>query len=114
MMIRRKAPSPVPTVNLSLTAALATIKSLRPVVTKFLPSVATKLTGADWGCFILFLISINPLYWGYLEQSLDICQDIGDMAGLCKTLFNMGHIYWQNEDEQESVNAWISVFQYRQ
>ncbi len=45
----------------------------------------------------------------YLKQSLAIRQQIGDMAGLCATLFNMGHIHWQNEQQDEAVSAWVTV-----
>jgi tetratricopeptide (TPR) repeat protein len=47
----------------------------------------------------------------YLHQSLAIRQEIGDVAGLCATLFNMGHIHWQNEAQAEAVRAWVTVYQ---
>ena len=37
-------------------------------------------------------------------------QEIGDNAGLCATLFNMGHIHRQNEEQQEAMTAWITVY----
>ena len=46
----------------------------------------------------------------YLKQSLAICQQIGDKAGLCVTLFNMGHIHVQNDQMQEAVSAWVKVY----
>lgn len=46
----------------------------------------------------------------YLKQSLAICQQIGDKAGLCATLFNMGHIHAQNNQIQEAVQAWVTVY----
>jgi tetratricopeptide (TPR) repeat protein len=46
----------------------------------------------------------------YLKQSLAITQEIGDAAGLCATLFNMGHIHLQNEEVPEAINAWINVY----
>ena len=46
----------------------------------------------------------------YLKQSLAIQQEIGDKAGLCFTLFNIGHIYHQNEEVNEAMNAWINVY----
>ena len=46
----------------------------------------------------------------YLKQSLTIMQQIGDKAGLCATLLNMGHIYAQNEQMQEAVSAWVTVY----
>ncbi len=32
------------------------------------------------------------------------------MAGLCATLFNIGHIHWQNEQQDEAVSAWVTVY----
>ena len=46
----------------------------------------------------------------YLQQSLQIWQEIGDKAGLCATLFNMGHIHRQNGSIQEAVGAWVTVY----
>ncbi|TLU88444.1 MAG: CHAT domain-containing protein [Chlorobium sp.] len=46
----------------------------------------------------------------YLKRSLAIQQEIGDIAGLCATLFNMGHIYWQNDDQSNAVSSWITVY----
>jgi hypothetical protein len=46
----------------------------------------------------------------YLKQSLAIRQQIGDKAGLCATLFNMGHIHVQNEQIQEALEAWVTVY----
>jgi GTPase SAR1 family protein len=46
----------------------------------------------------------------YLKQSLAIQQEIGDNAGLCATLFNMGHIYLQNEEMQQALAAWVAVY----
>lgn len=47
----------------------------------------------------------------FLQQSLAICQEIGDVAGLCATLFNMGHIHRQNNEQQEALMAWVTVYQ---
>lgn len=47
----------------------------------------------------------------FLKQSLAIRQEIGDVAGLCVTLFNMGHIHLQNEEVTEAVQAWVTVYQ---
>jgi len=47
----------------------------------------------------------------YLEQSLGISQAIGDKSGLCATLFNMGHIHYQNEDVPHAISAWVTVYQ---
>ena len=33
------------------------------------------------------------------------------MAGLCATLFNMGHIHAQNNEINEAVSAWVTVYQ---
>ncbi len=46
----------------------------------------------------------------YLKRSLAIQQEIGDSAGLCATLFNMGHIYLKNEDLSNAVSAWVTVY----
>jgi len=47
----------------------------------------------------------------YLKQSLAIRQEIGDKAGLCATLFNMGHIHLQNEEPAEALQTWLTVYQ---
>ncbi len=46
----------------------------------------------------------------YLKQSLAIRQEIGDVAGLCATLFNMGHIHWQNDEIEDALRTWASVY----
>lgn len=46
---------------------------------------------------------------GYLKQSLLIRQQIGDMSGLCATLFNIIHIHLENEEQQEAVAAWVNA-----
>lgn len=46
----------------------------------------------------------------YLKQSLDIRRQIGDKAGLCATLFNMGHIHAQNNQMREALSAWVTVY----
>jgi len=46
----------------------------------------------------------------YLKRSLKIQQEIGDRSGLCATLFNMGHIHLQNEDVQNAVMSWVTVY----
>jgi tetratricopeptide (TPR) repeat protein len=46
----------------------------------------------------------------YLERSLKIRQEIGDSAGLCATLFNMGLIFRQNEQMDDAMNAWVTVY----
>ena len=47
----------------------------------------------------------------YLQQSLAIRQEIGDVNGLCSTLFNMGHIQLQNEQSEEAMRTWAQVYQ---
>ena len=47
----------------------------------------------------------------YLKQSLAITQEIGDVAGLCATLLNIGHIHMQNEEFQQALSAWVQVYQ---
>lgn len=46
----------------------------------------------------------------YLEKSLAIQQEIGDRSGLCATLFNIGHIYYQKEEISQAVQAWVTVY----
>jgi len=41
---------------------------------------------------------------------LAIRQQIGDLSGLCATLFNIGHIHAQNNEFQEAVSAWVMVY----
>ena len=51
----------------------------------------------------------------YLEESLKISQEIGDIAGLCATLFNMGHIYYyQKDDHPTGLQMWREVYQLAQ
>nr|WP_324292859.1 hypothetical protein [uncultured Desulfobacter sp.] len=45
-----------------------------------------------------------------MKKSLAIRQEIGDISGLCATLFNMGHIHWQNDEPKEAMSAWVSVY----
>ncbi|MEZ5575736.1 MAG: tetratricopeptide repeat protein [Candidatus Competibacteraceae bacterium] len=47
----------------------------------------------------------------YLEESLAIRRAIGDRAGLCPTLFNMGHIYWQKDEHQQAIACWVEAYQ---
>ena len=46
----------------------------------------------------------------YLERSLQIRQEIGDAAGLCATLFNIGHIHWQNQEKTKAFELWVTVY----
>ncbi|MCP4288484.1 MAG: hypothetical protein GY792_29345, partial [Gammaproteobacteria bacterium] len=45
---------------------------------------------------------------------LAIQQEIGDIAGLCATLFNMGHIHHQNEETPQALQAWVTVYRLAQ
>jgi tetratricopeptide (TPR) repeat protein len=44
------------------------------------------------------------------EQSLKISQGIGNKAGICITLYNIGHIYRQNDEQQEAKAAWREAY----
>lgn len=46
----------------------------------------------------------------YLQESLAITQEIGDIAGLCATLFNMGHIHFQNKELAGAMQTWSTVY----
>lgn len=46
----------------------------------------------------------------YLKQSLDIMRQIGDKAGMCVTLFNMGHMYARAEKIQEAAGMWVNSY----
>lgn len=45
-----------------------------------------------------------------LQQSLAICRAIGDQAGLCPTLFNIGHIHRINEELDQAVGYWVVTY----
>ena len=47
----------------------------------------------------------------FRSQSLAISQAIGDTAGLCGGLFNMGHLYSQNGQQGEALGAWVAAYQ---
>jgi hypothetical protein len=32
------------------------------------------------------------------------------VAGLCATLFNMGHIHLQNKEAEQALQAWVTVY----
>ena len=38
-------------------------------------------------------------------------QEIGDKAGLCGSLFNMGFMHHQNNEVQKAVGAWVASYQ---
>ncbi len=46
----------------------------------------------------------------FLKKSLTIQQQIGNVTGLCATLFNIGHIHLQNEEVNEAIQAWVTVY----
>ena len=47
----------------------------------------------------------------YLNQSLVIQQEIGNIAGLCFSLFNIGHVHFQNKESQKAMQAWVKAYQ---
>ncbi|MDS4025730.1 MAG: tetratricopeptide repeat protein [Candidatus Contendobacter sp.] len=36
---------------------------------------------------------------------------MGDRAGLCPTLFNIGHIYWQKNEHQQALAYFVAAYQ---
>jgi len=46
----------------------------------------------------------------YLEKSLEIRVAIGDKVGLCATLFNIGHIYYDNDEVAKALGAWLDAY----
>ncbi len=32
------------------------------------------------------------------------------MAGLCATLFNIGHLHWEDKEQQHAMSAWVTVY----
>ncbi len=55
--------------------------------------------------YLLILITTSDS-----KRDLIICQKIGDSAGLCVTLFNMGFMYIQNEQQQEAFSTWVNSY----
>jgi hypothetical protein len=45
-----------------------------------------------------------------LQRSLAIRQEIGDAAGRCKTLSNIGHIHLRNYQQSQASAAWVQVY----
>jgi len=41
----------------------------------------------------------------YLTQARAIQKEIGDRAGLCATLFNMGHIHLKKGEQKEAIKS---------
>ena len=56
-------------------------------------------TAAQWN-------ALEPL----LQLSLVIYQEIGDKSGLCATLFNIGHIHWQNDQSDKALRLWVAAY----
>ncbi|MDS4029710.1 MAG: hypothetical protein RKO66_06525, partial [Candidatus Contendobacter sp.] len=46
----------------------------------------------------------------YLEESLAIQRAIGDRAGLCPTLFNIGHLHWRKDEHQQALACWATTY----
>lgn len=74
------------------------------------PDKKTQATALGWFGRLQGDIGDYETALTYLKQSLDIRRQIGDKAGLCATLFNMGHIHAQNKQMQEAVSAWVTVY----
>jgi hypothetical protein len=36
---------------------------------------------------------------------------IGDKAGMCATLFNMGHIHLAKGEKEKALSAWLEVYE---
>ena len=45
-----------------------------------------------------------------MQQSLAIRSEIGDRSGLCVTLFNMGHLHMQKEDQAGALSRWVEAY----
>ena len=46
----------------------------------------------------------------YVQQALAIRRALGDRAGLCSTLFNIGSIYWTKGDRQQAMATWVAAY----
>ena len=46
----------------------------------------------------------------FLQQSLAIRREIGDLAGLCPTLFNIGHIQAAKQDLPGALASWLEAY----
>ncbi len=46
----------------------------------------------------------------YLHQALAIFRALGDRAGLCETLFNIGNIHRINEEPQQALASWVAAY----
>ncbi len=44
-----------------------------------------------------------------ITRSLAIRKEIGDKAGMCATLFNMGHIAWGAKKQEKALSYWVEV-----
>jgi len=41
---------------------------------------------------------------------LSVKIEIGNVPGLCAPLFNLGHIFWQNEQPEKAMETWGFVY----
>ena len=56
-------------------------------------------------------IEIGEALWQSLDaQTLVIRQELGDMAGICATLFNLCHLHAHREEMNEAIGAWLKTF----
>ena len=46
----------------------------------------------------------------YLQQSLKISREIGDIVCMCAILINIGHNHWANEEKQQAYASWVSSY----
>ncbi len=47
----------------------------------------------------------------YAKQAETVQMAIGEKAGLCATLFNMGHLYWKSNQQKEALSVWQRSYQ---
>jgi len=47
----------------------------------------------------------------YLQQSLQISREIGDLAGSCNTLNNIGNIHWAKNNKQQAYTYWKQAYE---
>jgi len=46
----------------------------------------------------------------FLKKSLQIQVAIGDKSGECTTRFNIGHIYFENDEKEKALKSWKKVY----
>lgn len=86
------------------------------LLTRWLPTVCqaadpqTRAEALGQTSKLLIHIGDYQTVLSYLNQSLNIWRQIGDRAGLCVTLFNMGHIHVQKGEMKEAVGAGVTVY----